>query len=68
MKTLGALLRKLRKNKGVGIKTAAPAIGVDYSYLSKIENDKVVPSEKVIQKMSNYYSCDGDIMLLVLET
>ena len=44
--TFGAVLRQLRNKTGLGIKGLAPELGVTYSYLSKLENNEVGPSEK----------------------
>jgi len=65
--TFGSLLRKLRKNKGIGIKKMAPEIDLDYTYLSRIENDKVMPSEQVIARISKYLRYDEDELLLMAD-
>jgi len=62
--TFGSLLRKLRYNQGIGIKKLAPALDLDYTYLSRIENDKVVPSEQVIDRISKYFGHDKDELML----
>jgi transcriptional regulator with XRE-family HTH domain len=38
---LGRRLRQLRKEKGLTLRSLAEAAGVDFTYLSKIENEKV---------------------------
>jgi HTH-type transcriptional regulator, competence development regulator len=38
--TLGERLRQLRKDKKLTLRALAEAAGVDFTYLSKIENDK----------------------------
>jgi len=58
--SFGDTMRRLRHEKGVGIKTAAPYLDVSYTYLSKIENDKAVPSGELIERMANYYGADRD--------
>jgi len=63
--TLGGLLRELRYGKGVGIKKLAPELGLDYTYLSRLENDRVVPSEEVIEKISRYYRYNKDELMLL---
>lgn len=60
----GQILKNLRKQKGLGIKKLAPEIGLNYTYLSKLENSKVIPSPKVIQKISKYFQCDSDELML----
>src|SRR5260370_23602492 len=37
---LGRRLRQLRKEKGLTLRSLAEAAGVDFTYLSKIENEK----------------------------
>ena len=58
------IIRTLRKNKGFGIKQVAPELGFDYTYLSKLENNKANPSAKVIKKMADYYKYDQDELFL----
>jgi HTH-type transcriptional regulator, competence development regulator len=58
--TLGAILRNARQEVGVGLKTAAPRLGVDYTYLSKIENGVVTPSAELLSRMAKYYNADSD--------
>ena len=57
---LGLLLRQIRRAAGVGLKSAGPALGVDYSYLSKIENGLVSPSNKLLGRLADYYGADPD--------
>jgi transcriptional regulator with XRE-family HTH domain len=37
----GAKLRELRQKKGMTLRSLAEAAGVDFTYLSKIENDRL---------------------------
>lgn len=60
----GAILRELRAKTGLGIKRLAPELGVSYSYLSKLENDEVAPSEEFVVKVANYFSFDRDRLLI----
>jgi len=60
----GNLIKSLRLKKGVSIKKLAPEIGVDYTYISKLENSKVIPSTKTINKLSEYFNYDSDELLL----
>ena len=62
--TFGSIMRELRKKKGIGIKKLAPDLNLDYTYLSRIENDKVYPSEHVIEKIANYFEYDKDELML----
>jgi HTH-type transcriptional regulator, competence development regulator len=62
--TFGELIREMRYSKGVGIKKLAEELDVNYTYLSKIENDKAVPSEKVIERVSKYFNYNKDELML----
>src|SRR4051812_28698563 len=59
-KTFGDTLRALRATKGEGIKKTAPKLAVDYSYLSKIENNYVVPSEDFVRRVAALYADNSD--------
>jgi transcriptional regulator with XRE-family HTH domain len=48
----------------VGIKRLAPELGVDYTYLSKLENEGVRPSEQLVRRVAHYFDEDEDILLL----
>lgn len=41
--TFGQALRDLRRSKGVSQRQLAEKVGVDFSYISKIENDRLPP-------------------------
>jgi transcriptional regulator with XRE-family HTH domain len=60
----GQLLRRLRSEKGVGIKRLAPELGVTYSYLSKLESGDVGPSEDLVGRVSTYFHYDRNELLL----
>lgn len=60
----GRILRQLRSSVGLGIKKLAPEIGVSYTYLSKLENGEVKPSEELVGRVAHYFSQDKDILLL----
>jgi transcriptional regulator with XRE-family HTH domain len=63
-KTIGTLLRGIRVRAGEGIKTAAPLLNVDYSYLSKIENGVAVPSRSFLERVAEHYGVDVDTLCL----
>lgn len=42
-KTFGQALKEIRRSKGVTQRELASAVGVDFSYISKIENDRMPP-------------------------
>jgi len=61
---LGELLRELRTTRGVGLKRAAPDMGVTYGYLSKVENNLARPSEDFLIRAARYFEYDADVLLL----
>jgi HTH-type transcriptional regulator, competence development regulator len=60
----GTLLRTLRRKTGISIKKLAPQLGVNYSYLSRLENHDVGPSEEFIRKVADYFGYNNDLLLL----
>ena len=60
----GRILRRLRSDRGVGIKRLAPDLGVTYSYLSKLESGDVGPSEEFVSRVSSYFKYDKNELLL----
>ncbi len=52
---LGTHLRALRVKKRKSLKTAAPELGLSPSYLSKIENGKLVPPPETAERLAAYY-------------
>jgi transcriptional regulator with XRE-family HTH domain len=60
----GDALRELRAHSGLGIKRLAPELGVSYTYLSKLENGEVRPSEQLVYRVARYFKCDADRLLL----
>lgn len=63
--TFGNLLRKLRYQQDIGIKKLAAEINVDYAYLSRIENDKIKPSERAIERISKYFNYSKDELMIL---
>jgi HTH-type transcriptional regulator, competence development regulator len=60
----GQILKRLRTDRGVGIKRLAPDLGVTYSYLSKLESGDAGPSEEFVGRVSRYFNYDGNELLL----
>lgn len=60
--TFGKLIRKARKEKGLSQRELAKLVGVNYTYLSKLENDHAgtPPSEEVIEKLANHLELDAE--------
>lgn len=62
---VGELIKSLRVKRGVSIKKLAPELGLDYTYISKIENSKINPSSKVVKKFADYFSYNVDELLMM---
>ena len=65
-KEFGARLRAIRKQAGLSQRELADKIGVDFTYLSKIENGLLPPpSEKVIRHLAETLNFDNDELLIL---
>ncbi len=61
MMTFGARLRELRKRKGINQRDLADLVGVDFTYLSKLENERLpAPSAPVIAALAEALDTDAD--------
>jgi transcriptional regulator with XRE-family HTH domain len=60
----GDILRSLRMGAGLGIKRLAPHLGVNYTYLSKLENKEVRPSQDLVKRIARYFEYDEDQLLM----
>jgi transcriptional regulator with XRE-family HTH domain len=60
----GRILRELRTESGKGIKRLAPELGVTYSYLSKLENNEIGPSEELIERIADHFEYDRAKLML----
>lgn len=67
MEEFGNILRELRGKAGIGIKRLAPELGVTYSYLSKLENNQIRPSEELVGRVADYFHYDRDRLLLAAD-
>lgn len=56
----GKTFRKLREEKGYSIKKLAGSLQVNYTYLSKIENSKSIPSDEFIDKIAEIFNVDAE--------
>lgn len=67
--TFGERIRRLRKAKNLNQSELANKVGIDFTYLSKIENDKLAssefPSEGTIKKLAKALRADADELLLM---
>jgi transcriptional regulator with XRE-family HTH domain len=68
-KRFGERLRELRKAKNLSQRALAEKIEIDFTYLSKIESEKLdfaqYPSEPLIRKLAEALDADVDELLLL---
>lgn len=65
MKTFGEIIKEARKHKKITQRELADKIGVDFTYISKIETGALdPPSELVINKISNILEIDNSKLFL----
>lgn len=67
----GERIRDLRKAKNLSQRGLADKVGVSFTYISKIENEKLdfgdYPSEDLIRKLAKSLGADADELLLLAE-
>jgi transcriptional regulator with XRE-family HTH domain len=64
--TLGETLRRLREDRGLGIRSVAKAANISATYLSQLENDKSKPTERVVFNLASALDCNEDELLSIL--
>src|ERR1700720_4306043 len=63
-KSFGALVRREREAKEIGLREMAKKIGVSPTYLSKVERDEFPPpAEDKVRKIAEIIGCDADELL-----
>jgi transcriptional regulator with XRE-family HTH domain len=69
--TFGERIRQLRKEKNLSQRDLATKVGVNFTYISKIENEKLdfgdYPSEELIRKLAKALRADADELLILAE-
>lgn len=67
----GERIRELRKAKNLGQRGLGELVGVSFTYISKIENEKLdfgdYPSEELIHKLASVLGADADELLLLAQ-
>ncbi len=63
-KSFGLLLKELRKEKGLSIKKLGSQLDINYSYISKLENNHTIPSEDFIKKIAAIFDYDKEELML----
>ena len=65
--TFGSLIKQARKDQGYSQRDLASKLGVDFTYLSKLENDNVkyAPKEEVIRNLANYLNLEENKLVFL---
>lgn len=72
-KKIGERLRRLRRQRDITQKELSMKVGIDYSYIGKIERGEQLPSIKLLLRLSNLlrtdlsYFFEDDSLLSLLE-
>ena len=66
-KSFGQLIRDARKEKGYSQRELASLISLDFTYLSKLENDRAdyAPKEEVIRKLATNLDLDPEELVFL---
>ncbi len=61
----GKLIRQARKNKGLSQRELAKILALDFTYLSKLENNRAdyAPKEEVIRKLAHNLEIDEEELI-----
>jgi transcriptional regulator with XRE-family HTH domain len=62
--SFGKILKDLRKKKGLSIKKLGSELDITYSYISKLENCKSIPSNEFIEKVADHFGYDPEELLI----
>ena len=67
-RTFGATIRELRLKEKLSQPELADRVGIDVTYLSKIENDRVAPpAQSVILRLAESLACSGEALVLLAD-
>ncbi|MBE8167352.1 MAG: helix-turn-helix transcriptional regulator, partial [Shewanella sp.] len=66
--TLGQIIKKCRVEKGLSQPELADKIGIEQSYLSKLENDKSLPSNDMLQAILLAFDIKLEAILSSIES
>ncbi|PKN31141.1 MAG: XRE family transcriptional regulator [Deltaproteobacteria bacterium HGW-Deltaproteobacteria-21] len=64
--TFGQMLRELRRSKGMSQRDLSAKVGVDFSYISKLENDRLPPpAADTVMRICQVLGADPNNLLAV---
>lgn len=63
----GQMIRQARKDRGYSQRELAKLLELDFTYLSKLENDRAdyPPKEKVIRSLAHHLALDADQLIFL---
>lgn len=62
--TFGDTIQRLRRTCGLTQRQLATELGIDFTYLSKLENDRGErPSEKIVRELATRFEVDAEELL-----
>ena len=62
--TFGRLIQRLRRERGLTQRQLAASLGLDFTYLSKVENDRgEPPGEETVRKLAEVLETDDEELL-----
>jgi predicted nucleotidyltransferase/plasmid maintenance system antidote protein VapI len=64
MESFGEIIRKLRKEKKLPLRTVAAFLGIDLAILSKIERGQRNASKTIVLKLAEYFNTNKDWMMV----
>jgi len=66
IKTFGELIKQARKEKKYSQRELADKLGIDFTYLSKLENERGnPPKEDIIRQLAQYLDLDEDKLIFL---
>ena len=68
LKTLGKMIRKLRKAKGLSLRKLAEVVDVSFVNIAHIENGRVKTSKKVLKQIAEALDYDRDELFALADT
>lgn len=64
MKTIGEILRQLRKQQKQLLREVAAGIGIDQGLLSKIERGERLPGKEQVLKLAKYFKAERNELVI----
>lgn len=64
METFGEIIKQMRIEKGLPLRTIAAALEIDQAILSKMERGKRIASRDLVVKVANYFQVNEDDLLV----